>query len=348
MANSSLSAIQQKVRRLTRSPSLQQLSQDDLNQYINTFILYDFPEHLRLFSLRTTLTFYTQPYVDTYQTITDPSFSTNPLYNFQNKYLTVHPTIYVAGIPVYWTQYRDVFYGNYPQTNFVFNTLFQGNGTTGPFVGNLEQFPVLQNSVLFSALDISGAAMQVIDYPVTDSFTGMPSNTVGALGIPGVPQELPSPYGQINYQTGAYTLLFPANTMNSDTNIVYGEGQFYQPGLPISCLYFDNKFTLRPVPDKSYTVQLEADIRPTELLDSGKSPQLEQWWQFISYGAALKIFQDRMDLDSVQLIMPEFQAQMDMVNRTNLVQQANERTVTIYTQGKNYGWGCNWGSNWPF
>ena len=338
MANSSLAAIQQKVRRLTRSPSLQQLSEADLNQYINTFILYDFPEHLRLFSLRTTLTFYTQPYIDTYATnTTDPN---DPLYNFQNKYVTVHPTIYVAGIPTFWTQYRDIFYGNYPQTNFVFNTLFQGNGTTGPFIGNLEQFPVLQNSVLFTALDIGGSAMQVIDYPV--------SNTTGALGVPGVPQSLPSPYGQINYVTGQYTLRFPSNTMNSVDNIIYGEGQFYKPGLPISCLYFDNKFIFRPVPDKSYTVQLEADIRPTELLDAGQSPQLEQWWQFIAYGAAMKIFQDRMDLDSVQLITPEFQAQMDMVNRTNLVQQANERTVTIYTMGKNYGWGYNWGGNWPY
>ena len=339
MANSTLAAIQQKVRRLTRSPSLQQLSDADLNQYINTFILYDFPEHLRLFSLRTTLTFYTQPFIDVYETnTTDPN---NPLYNFKNKYITVHPTIYIAGRPVFWTQYRDIFYGNYPQTNFVFNTRFIGNGTQGPFASNLEQFPVLQNSVLFTALDIDGAAMQVIDYPF--------DNVLGALGIPGVPQTIPSPYGQINYQTGAYTVTFPANTMNSDSNVIYGEGIFYQPGLPISCLYFDNKFTLRPVPDKSYVVQLEADIRPTELIQTTDVPQIEQWWQFIAYGAAKKIFEDRMDLDSVALITPEFQAQMDMVNRTNLVQQANERTVTIYTVGKNYGWGFGWnGSNWPF
>src|SRR5580658_6176354 len=139
MANSTLAAIQQKVRRLTRSPSLQQLSENDLNQYINTFVLYDLPEHLRLFSLRTTLTFYTQPNIDVYQTnTTNPD---DPLYNFQNKYVTVHPTVYVAGIPVYFTQYRDVFYGNFPQTYFIFNTLLQGNGTTGPFVGNFEQFP---------------------------------------------------------------------------------------------------------------------------------------------------------------------------------------------------------------
>jgi hypothetical protein len=63
---SNLQAIQTKVRRLTRSPSESQISNDQINDYINTFILYDFPEHLRLFSLRTLLTFYTQPGVDVY------------------------------------------------------------------------------------------------------------------------------------------------------------------------------------------------------------------------------------------------------------------------------------------
>lgn len=113
-------------------------------------------------------------------------------------------------------------------------------------------------------------------------------------------------------------------------------------------LYYDNQFTLRPVPDKTYAIQVEADIRPTELLMTGQIPQLEQWWQFIAYGASKKIFEDRMDMDSVQMIMPEYRNQMNFVNRTSLTQQANERTTTIYTQGKNYGWGWNYSSNFPF
>ena len=56
--------IQTKVRRLTRNPSESTLTTDQLNEYINTFILYDFPSNIRLLSLRTTLTFYTQPNVD--------------------------------------------------------------------------------------------------------------------------------------------------------------------------------------------------------------------------------------------------------------------------------------------
>src|SRR5271157_5332142 len=100
MAQSNLQAIQIKARRLTRSPSLSQLSDIDLNQYINTFILYDFPEALRLFSLRAVLTFYTQPNVDTYSTNTTNLL--DPLYNFKNKYIAVHQPIFMAGIQAYY------------------------------------------------------------------------------------------------------------------------------------------------------------------------------------------------------------------------------------------------------
>ncbi len=114
-----LANIQTKVRRLTRTPSEAQLSDDDLNNYINTFVVYDFPEHLRMFNLRTSFTFITNPYQDVYPTDT-ASFvgvTTNDLYNFQNLYLTVHPPFYVAGYQTFFTQSREQFFGIYPNVN---------------------------------------------------------------------------------------------------------------------------------------------------------------------------------------------------------------------------------------
>ena len=55
-----------------------------------------------------------------------------------------------------------------------------------------------------------------------------------------------------------------------------------------------------------------------------------------------------MDLDSVQLILPEFKLQERLCLRATLTQQANERTVTIYTQGKNYGFGWFGTGGWPY
>jgi hypothetical protein len=350
MADSTLNAIRTKVRRLTRSPSTAQLSNDDLDQYINTSILYDFPSNLRLFSLRSTLTFYTQPGVDVYQTnTTDPL---DPLYNFKNKYIAVHPPVFISGIQSSFTQWRDIFFGLWPQTNQVQDTLINGDGSQGPFTGVLNNFPqfpdntgpdtgaIQQNSMIFTILDTNGTAMIVIDYPQT--------NTTALLGLPTQPPIAPSPsFGTLNYQTGQFSVSFPNNTMNSDTNPLFAEYIPYVPGKPISVLYYDNQFTLRPIPDKAYPVQIEVDVRPTELLDVEDVPQIEQWWQFISYMAAKKIFEDRMDTDSVQQILPEFRNQLNFVNRTSLTQQANERTNTIYTISKSYGWGW-YNTSFPF
>lgn len=336
MAGNTLLDIKNKTRKITRNPTLQQLSDSDLLQYIDTFILYDFPAELRLFNLRTILTFYTQPGVDQYKTnTTDP---TDPLYNFKNKYIAIHPPLFLAGIPGFYTQWRDIFYGYYPQTNTIAQTSVTGNGTPGPFTGTLVGHPMIQNSVNFNCLDPSGEAMILVDYPV--------SNSLGALGPQGLPQTLPSPYGQINYITGAFTVIFQGNTQNLAP--IYVESILYQPGKPIAMLYYDDIFTLRPVPDKVYQVQLEADIRPTELINNSDVPELEQWWQLIAYGAAIKIFQDRAMFDDVQQNMPEYSRQLRMALRTTLVQQANERTTTIFTQGKNYGLGWFGPGGWPY
>ena len=87
MADSTLEAIIKKVRRLTRSPSVAQMSDDDIKEYVDTFVLYDFPEHLRLFTFKTTFTFYTEPNVDVYL----PTMAA-PLLDFNETYTTfLHP-----------------------------------------------------------------------------------------------------------------------------------------------------------------------------------------------------------------------------------------------------------------
>ena len=68
-------------------------------------------------------------------------------------------------------------------------------------------------------------------------------------------------------------------------------------------------------------------------------PDEVQWAQYVVYGAAIKIFQDRMDMESLQMIEPEYRTQMNLVNRKTIVQLTNERTSTIFTEGN---------ANWPY
>jgi hypothetical protein len=336
---SSLETVQTKVRRLTRSPSTTVLSDADLNEYINTFVLYDFPEHLRLFALKETFEFYTSPNIDTYETNTTDT--TAPLYNFKNKYVSIHPPIYIAGLQATYTQSRSALFSRYSQNNFI-NSFATGDGVTTSFSGTLVNIPVLQNNVIFTSKDSLGNGLVLVDFPNSVS----PNS--GDLGVPNQPPTVfPSAWGGVSYVTGEFTANFldknEVATPPGDGEQIFSETVPYNASMPVMMLFFDEKFILRPVPDKVYKVQMEVYARPTELL-AGQSPKLEQWWQYIAYGAAKKIFEDRLDMDSVQLIMPEFLEQQSLVLRTTVMQNSNQRVPTIFQEqvgGGNYSVGRN-------
>src|SRR5690606_23273694 len=120
----------------------------------------------------------------------------------------------------------------------------------------------------------------------------------GNLYLPGlvpaaVPPVVVDPANNVDYVTGAFTVTF--QTPPAANAPIMADVVPVQVSRPLGLLYFDNTFIVRPVPDQAYPINFEAYIRPTELLVNNESPQLEQWWQYIAYGAAKKIFEDKMD-----------------------------------------------------
>lgn len=368
---STLQTIQTKVRRLTRSPSQAQLTDTDLQQYINTFVVYDFPEHLRMFNLLTTFTFYTNIGQDVYPTdiASFAGATNNVLYDFQNKYLSVEPPVYIAGFQSLYSQSREQFYGIYPLVNSIASIGVTGNGSSGPFTGfvnaaqtitpsGLQQLTcLLQNNVLFSATGTPGTSevtsMSLVDVPLVGSngeklnFGNLydPNSAAYQAALVNPPTTIVDPNNFINYLTGQFSIQFPLNTVQGTP--INSQTVFQIQALPQALLYYDNQFIVRPVPDQSYAVNFQAYVRPTALLATNQNPQLNEWWQYIAYGAAKKIFEDRMDMESVQMIMPEYKKQEALCLRRTIVQNTNQRTSTIYTEqtsmGQNSGWG--WGSS---
>jgi hypothetical protein len=107
-------------------------------------------------------------------------------------------------------------------------------------------------------------------------------------------------------------------------------------------LYFNGKFVLRPVPDKAYAIQVDVLKRPTALMAVDSVPELAQWSQYIAYGAAKKVLEDRLDLETVNLITPEFLKQEELCIDATYNQQKNSRSSTIYTdqtEALMSGWG---------
>jgi hypothetical protein len=346
-----LQTIQDKVRKLARIPSDNQVSDIDLQQYINTFVVYDFPEQLRTFNLRTSFSFWCSPYQDVYPTDTSWPVN-NPLYDFQNKYLTIHGPVYIAGYQSFFTQSPEQFFGIYPLTNSILGTGFYGNGVATKFSGVItnntgvifnpsvtnQATVLLKNNVLFSSVDANGNGLALIDYPA--------SPLIGYMGIPGVPATEALNNGQVNYLSGAYTVTFPnapGANYPIDTQTIPSTCT-----LPQALMYYANKITLRPVPDQPYQVNFEVYQNPTALLNSAQNPALNEYWQYIAYGAAKKVMEDRADEEGVQRILPEFDKQERLCLRRTIVQYTNERTATIYTEQTSFGanqsgWGANGG-----
>ena len=307
---SKLESIILKVRRLIRNPSEEQIADDDIIDYVNTFILYDFPEHLRQSYLRTTLTFYTEPYVDTYST--DSFNDDDPLYNFKNKYITTHGPVYIAGKQATFTQSREQFYNIYPRISSRAN-IGTGNGVTVDFWGGIGTYPILQNSVIVSTVNIHQA-------PVV-----APDNGLGEFTGP------VNPLSSVSYATGQIYVSFTVAPATGET--VWAAAVPYAAGQPISILFFEDKFVVRPVPDQTYKVEVTTYKRPTEFIstDSTQIPELSEWWEYIAIGAGIKLLQDRLDGEGVNMLMPMFKEQEILIGRRKIIQNAGKRTPTIYS-----------------
>lgn len=309
MADSTLAAIRLKVRRLTRSPSTEQISNADIDEYVNTFILYDMPEHVRLHTLRDNFTFFTEPNVDTYgTTVIDPNININ----------TDKP-VYIAGRQVLFSQSQEQFYSLYPKENFISSIGTAGDGATVAFTGTLSNKPILKNQVTFTSID------------ATDDGLTLSDDGAGTLAGDGA--------GTINYLTGAYTLNFAAAPASGKA--IESQTIPYVAARPDSILYFNNEMIMRPVPDKPYRVEVQIYKQPTELLAAGTSPDLEQWWQYIAISSAQKILYDRTDLEGAAMLMPQLNEQKLLVQRRTIVQQTKERVSTIYTEQSELG-GNGW------
>lgn len=339
---SDLTQIRKTIRRITRKLSTNEVPNADLDDAINTFLLYDFPSILKLIDLRRTFTFFTTPNIDTYYT--NPNASSNdPMSDFKNLILSSEDPVFIDGYRSYFTLSEADFYRLWPKVRQKL-TIGTGDGVTTNFSGTLTNIPVAPRLVLFSSIDANGVGQQLEDRPLV-------SATAGQLGVETINGNLYDPRGTvpqyptvviaantINYKTGVYSITFSVAPAAGET--VYAHVFPYAAGRPTCVLFYNNTFTVRPIPDDSYPVTVECYVRPTELLSATQEPELEQHWQFIAYGAAIKLMQWFTDTDTVAQLMPEFERQQEMVLNRTLEQMSGERSATIFSQamGPYYGW----------
>jgi hypothetical protein len=116
----------------------------------------------------------------------------------------------------------------------------------------------------------------------------------------------------------------------------------YQVGRPYNLLFWNNEFTIRPVPDNVYLVEVEAFQTPVQFMQTTDNPTLNQWAQYIAYGAAMEILRDRQDMEGVQNLKEGFDRQEAMVLERQAIEEIGQPNITLFNTTQT-GYGIGWG-----
>ena len=129
------------MRALTGSPSTDQLSQSQVQDYINNYYVYVMPFELKEQIENQFLSFKTTPGVN--------------IYAFPSGYFTDQPGACADGFPLVFYQDPDVFFQDWP-LQYAVDNIATGDGTTTSFSGGLQNPPVIIGSLFIVSDDTTG------------------------------------------------------------------------------------------------------------------------------------------------------------------------------------------------
>jgi len=169
--SSNVSEIRTKVRRLTASPSSSQLTDDQIDEAVQTAYVQELPADVKSQFFKEVVDVYLEPNQDRYALAGEINTVSNPDVNTSgNVYESIREPVYVEGRRAKFYKDRGQFYADWPRTATL-DTSLTGGATTGNI----------------TAIDISGAPTVEI---TTASTTGLQNGDVVTFANVGGTTEL--------------------------------------------------------------------------------------------------------------------------------------------------------------
>ena len=235
--------------------------------------------------------------------------------------------------------------------------------------------PFLSKEVVIGGVDTGGNAISINDDgngnlnyivpnpvvtvpPYTQNYTAGNAPTTDFIGLP-IPgmhnQNNLDPglnklttIGSVDYVSGQIDFTLPNGISLGDGELLTVRVSQYQTGRPNDLLFWNNEFTIRPIPKHIHKVEVEVYLTPVQFLATTDNPIVQQWWQCISYIAAMEILRERQDIEGVANLEEGYERQMALVLERQACEEIFVPNYNLFnsTQGSwiNGGWGQ--GGNW--
>jgi len=257
--------IVRKIRQVTGRFSEDDMSNTELSDRLNKYLLYRFPAEVKLEQKHVFYEFKTTPNQATYA-VPDATYT-----NYE-------PPVTVNNLSMLWYQDSAKFEEENPlQYNFA--KPWTGDGVTVTFTTTLGGFPIYPSTLTISdnteVFEDTNTTWTTADINITGSLTGTAT---------------------INYDTGVVSVTFNAAPANGQ--LIYLNYVMFQPNRPEAMLYFANQFQLFPVPDQVYIIKMRSYKMTTALVNATDTPDLNEWGPCIAYGTSLDIFADYGENDA--------------------------------------------------
>ncbi len=254
------------------------------------------------------------------------------------------------------------------------NTAFGAYTTGGTWTAISQTFsfvipgPFLSREVVIGGVDVSGNPISINDdgngiLQIVSNNTITSPNPVVSVPLQNTNPAVPGMYnrntgnpglinplniGTVNYVSGQINFTLPSGiSLALGTLFTIWVSQ-YQTGRPYCLLFWNNEFTIRPVPKLIHKVEVETYLTPVQFMLSTDLPILSQWSQYLAYGAAREILRDRQDMEGVANLEEGFMRQEALVLERQGIEEIGQPNYQLFNSTQPYSvYGGYGGGGYP-